>query len=251
MFQPVKKISCFLPVALALWCITATAQCTINTGNTTPGITAGNPNDTLTQGAVYEQTFQVYIPATYQGNAIDSVHLGVTGEPAGLTVIYFPANAVGETIAGGGNGVICFAGTTFDTVGAYPLIFSGTVYEGANTLPLTSLSADFSYTFYVKAPPPQGYLCDTVINVSPGYDDTTIIPLGLPEVGYLSGNGALYYASAYYPFVAIGEKLIGGIGDSVTGAIVQFGYATINPGDSGKLIGVYVYDANGPLGTGP
>lgn len=231
-------------------CIAVTAQCTINTANTTPGITAVNPNDSLTQGVVYGQTFQVYIPDTFEGHAIDSVHVAVTGSPAGLTVVYLPAGTGGATIAGGGHGAICFAGATFDAVGAYPLTFIGNVYAGSITAPLDSLPATFSYTFYVEPPGPQGYICDTVMNVNPAYDDTLIVPLDSPNVGYLSGNGGINNPGQYFPFMGIGEKLTGGMGDSVTGAMVEFGYVTITPTDSNKQVGIYVYNDNGPLGNG-
>ncbi len=203
MFILVKRISFILLAALIPGCISVQAQCTINTSNTTPGITATNANDTLTQGVVYQQTFQVYIPATYQGHAIDSVHLSVSGQPQGLSGIYLPAGVAGATIGGGSNGAICFAGSTFDVVGAYPLTFTGTVYYGNNTVPLASLSANFSYTFYVKAPAPQGYACDTVINLSPGYDDTTIVPLSAPEEGFLSGNGAVFIIIPITPLLPL------------------------------------------------
>jgi hypothetical protein len=165
------------------------AQCTINTGNTTPGITAVNASDTLTEGSLYAQTFQIYIPATYQGTAIDSVHLAIGGEPSGLYVLYLPEDGSGETIAGGAQGVICLSGITYDGVGAYPLSFTGNMYTGGTTTPLSSLGADFNYTFYVKAPGPTGYACDTVMNLNPAYDDTIVIPLDSPNNGYLSGNG--------------------------------------------------------------
>jgi PKD repeat protein len=248
--MPVKKILFVFMAACIMGCFKLTAQCTINTSNTTPGITTSNPDDTMTQGNLYAQTFQIYIPATYQGTGIDSVRLAVNGAPQGLTVIYLPTTTGGALIAGGSRGVICFSGVTYDAVGAYPLTFSGTVYMGTNTVPLSSLPANFSYTFYVKAPGPQGYICDTAMNLNVLYDNPVYIPLNFPAQGYLSGNGAVYFGGSYYPFRAVAEKLTGGIGDTVTGAMVEFGRVAINPGDSGKRIGIYVYDATGPLATG-
>ncbi len=245
-----KKIIFVLLLAFTCGCFSLQAQCTINTNNAAPGVTPANPVDTLTEGVSYAQTFQIYIPATYEGSAIDSVHLSVSGEPAGLSVFYLPYDNGGETIKGGANGAICFSGVTYDAVGAYPLSFTGTVYSGANTASLASLPANFSYTFYVKAPAPDGYHCDTVMNLNVAYDDTVYLPLGAPNNGYLSGNGAVSYAGNYYPFKAIAEKLIGGVGDSVTGAMIEFGHVTINPSDSGKLVGIYLYDDDGPLGSG-
>jgi len=245
-----KNLYFVLLMALMPWGMFLPAQCIINTGNTTPGITAVNASDTLTEGSLYAQTFQIYIPATYQGIAIDSVHLAISGEPSGLYVLYLPEDGSGETIAGGAQGVICLSGITYDGVGAYPLSFTGNMYTGGTTTPLSSLGADFNYTFYVKAPGPTGYACDTVMNLNPAYDDTIVIPLDSPNNGYLSGNGAVNFGGTYYTFKAVAEKLIGGVGDSVTGATIEFGRVTINSGDSGMLVGIYVYDDDGPLGTG-
>ena len=74
--------------------------------------------------------------------------------------------------------------------------------------------------------------------------------LPLPNTGYLSGNGSVYTPNGNYPFIAVAEKLTGGIGDSVTGAFVQFGRVTINASDSDKLLGFYVYNDFGPLASG-
>jgi len=250
MFIVMKKAYFILWAALLLLGVTAKGQCVINAANTTPGITAVNATDTLYQGIAYQQSFQIYIPAYYQGAVIDSVQITVTGAPAGLTAIYEPGNGTGATITGGGNGVICLVGVSYDTARAYPLTFSGTVYTGTATAPLANLPVNLSYTFYVQPPPPLGWLCDTSVNVNLQFDDTLILPLPAPNKGYLSGNGAVYTTQGYYPFLAVAEKLTGGIGDSVTGAFVQFGRVTINPADSAKPIGFYVYNDFGPLASG-
>jgi len=245
-----KNLSLVLLMVLMLDCVLLPAQCVINTSNNTPGITVINTNDTLTQGALYAQSFQIYIPVTYQGNVVDSVHLAVSGAPQGLTIQYLPEDNNGETIAGGGNGVICFSGVTYDTVGVYPLTFTGTAYTSAGSVAIGILTGNFSYTFYVRAPGLQGHSCDTVMNLSVAYDNAIVLPLTNTAEGFLSGNGAVNFQGTYYPFVAVAEKLTGGIGDTVTGAMAEFGYVTINAADSGKLVGFYVYDATGPLATG-
>ncbi len=236
-----KLFSSILLAAFVLGWGAAFSQCTINTSNTTVGATPTNPNDTLTQGVTYSQTLQIYVPATYSTFTVDSVHItSVTGSPSGLNLVYNPPS---QTINGGHTGAICFNGTTNAAVGNYPLTFNGTIYTNVTSVPLSTLAAQFSYAFNVKAPSVQALSCDTIFNM---------LATDTPEIwtfndnqgdfGFLAGNNS-------YGDQAKAEEFTAPAGNNVTGAYVFFSVATINAADSNTTIAVNVYDTTGTGGS--
>jgi len=238
-----KKLSIILIAAFLFGYGAVSAQCTINTSNTTTGITPTNPDDTLTQGVAYNQTFQVYVPSTYSGFGVDSVHISsITGAPSGLTIVYNPADGGGGTVAGGGTGAICFSGTTHAAVGAYPLTFNGTIYTTVTSVPLSTLASDFSYTFNVKAPAQQASSCDTLFNLAT--DTPTLYTAGVTaDSGYVSGNNI-------YGDMAKAEGFKAVIGDYVNSAILFFAETAIASTDSGNLVTIGVWDNTGTSAAG-
>jgi len=219
------------------WLVSSASNCTINTSNTTTGVTPTG-SDTVTQGVAYSQTLQVYVPATYSAFTVDSVHItSITGAPSGLTIVYNPAS---QTINGGSNGAVCFNGTTSAPVGTYPLTFTGNIYTSAATVPLSALAAQFSYSFIVKAPAPAP-LCDTVFNVT-NIDTPEVFIFGQGQSGYLAGNNS-------YGDEAKAEKFYAAPGNELGGGIVFFSVVTINPGDSTKKVYVNLWDTTGAGGS--
>jgi len=241
-----KLFSIILFTALACgWVSTYAAGCVINTANTTTGITPTNANDTLTQGVAYNQTFQVYVPATYTIATVDSVHIdSIKGAPNGGSWVYNPADGDGGTVVGGGTGSICFSATTNSPVGSYPLTFYGNIYvhEAGTpaTLPLSTLASAFSYTFNVKAGAPVS-ICDTILNVT-NIDTPEVWTFGQGQSGYLAGNNS-------YGDEAKAEKFYAAPGNEVGGGLVFFSVATINAGDSSQNVAVNLYDATGAGGS--
>lgn len=87
--------------------------------------------------------------------------------------------------------------------------------------------------------------CDTLINLT-ALDTPVIFRNDTPNVGYFSGNGALDIGGTKAPIIAIGEKFTAPtVGMHVTSALVLFGKAIINSGDSNKVVTAYVYDTTG------
>ena len=246
-----KLLTLILFAAFVFGWSSSFAQCTINTSNTVTGFTPATP-DTITQGVVYSQTVQVYVPATYLTYGIDSIHFSaITGQPSGINWVFNPAS---QTIAGGHNGAICFTGTTSAGVGAYPLTLSGTAYAKisgvATTVPLSALASQFSYSFYVKAAQASG--CDTIINISFQTDTATFFGWNAQSgVGFVSGTGALLNGGTDYVQTGVAEKFASTTGYHVHTAYIFPGNTVINAADSALPVHVYVYDNTGTALAGP
>ena len=120
--------------------LTASAQCTINTGNTSPGLTPNNL-PCITSNVSYGQAQQIYVPASAQGGlTIDSaVFTGITGLPAGISYTINPANG---RFLGGSTGCVWFSGTTMASSGTYPLTLSGTIYTSVGPVPVSQFIQD-------------------------------------------------------------------------------------------------------------
>ena len=119
-------------ILFGIGCSMSRAQCPIDTANTTTGFTPGTPA-VVKPGVAYSQTVQVYVPATYDVYTVDSLHIdSITGMPTGITYVFNPATG---SVLGGQNGAICYSGTTFDTVGPYPLTLRRYLHQrGANSV---------------------------------------------------------------------------------------------------------------------
>ena len=223
-------------------------QCTINNLNTQTGFTP-SPAPVVTQNAAYTQSVQVYVPTTITVSGvtatIDSVIItNITAMPTGFSYVINPPSGI---IHGGGNGAICFSGTTSDTVGTYNLNFVGTAtvtaFSQTQTLPLNQppVSTAFNYAFTVQAGQ-QAPSCDTIFNM---------LATDTPEIwtfndnqgdfGFLAGNNS-------YGDEAKAEEFTATAGNNVTGAYVFFSIATINLADSNTTIAVNVYDTTGTNG---
>ncbi len=131
-----------LTYAMALLAFAASAQCTVNPSvQTTPGVNPTAPNcPCIVRNVQYNQTLQGKIQATYDTTfggfvnvhvVIDSVRLdSITGLPQGITWTKTP-----NVLAGGGNGAVCFSGTTSATAGTYNLTGYGTVWMHVTAAP--------------------------------------------------------------------------------------------------------------------
>ena len=219
------------------------AQCIIDTTNTVVGFTPDPPGN-ITQGVAYTQTVQVYIPASYSGFNIDSVHISsIGGLPTGITYVPNPASG---TVKGGKNGALCFSGTTNDTVGTYTCAFNGNAYvQTIGTVPLSTLASQFHYAFTVVAAVNLG-TCDTVMNISFAVDTPSFFNWqSVSGVGFVSGNGAIINGGNTFNQVAMAENLTAVSGYYVNTAAIFPAYTTINAADSGNLVSVYVYDNTG------
>ncbi|MDB5281081.1 MAG: hypothetical protein JWO06_156, partial [Bacteroidota bacterium] len=161
------------------------AQCTINTGNTTTGFTP-NPAPNITQGVPYTLTVQLYVPTTLGPATIDSVHVDSIGNvPSGLTYVFNPASG---TVVGGGRGAICFSGTTNAPVGTDSLVFHGNAYTNFGPVSLTNslVAGQFHYELNIVA---AAGACDTISNLSGG-DTLTIYTFieAQGDTGFIAGN---------------------------------------------------------------
>jgi PKD repeat protein len=139
------------------------AQCTIDTTNTRTGFTPGTPA-VVKPGIPYSQVVQVHVPATYSPYTVDSLHIDtITGMPSGITYVL---NPVSGTVLGGQNGVICYSGTTYDSVGPYPLTFTGFAYTSGGPIPfsyLVTLAPNFGYKFKVETAPVAAFIADSPV----------------------------------------------------------------------------------------
>ena len=249
-----KRLLSFILLSVAVfgWG-TSSAQCSINISNTTPGFTP-NPAPPITQGVLYTQAVQVYVPTTLSIATIDSVHISsIGGLPAGISYIFNPVDGGGGTVNGGANGAICFSGTTSAAVGNYPLTFNGTAYTNAGPFSLSQppASTQFTYSFTVQAPAISG--CDTLTNVSFSGGDTPTYYGWNPAsgVGFISGNGAIKNGANYFAQTALAEKFTTSVGNHVQHTFIFPSYTTINAADSAKTVTVYVYDNSGTALVGP
>ena len=131
-----------------VFAISANAQCTVNpSAQTTPGVNPTAPNcPCIVRGVVYNQTLQGKIQATYDTTFggfisvhvdVDSVRLdSIAGLPPGITWTKTP-----NVLAGGGNGAVCFSGTTTAAAGVYQLTGYGTVWMHVTAPPFMTDSA--------------------------------------------------------------------------------------------------------------
>lgn len=127
-----KKI--YFSVLALLFALATQAQCTVNpAAQTTPGVNPTAPNaPCIVRGVPYDLTLQGKIQASKDTViAIITVHIDVDsvrldsiqGLPAGITWTKTP-----NVLPGGGNGAVCFTGTTNAPAGNYPLTGYGTVW---------------------------------------------------------------------------------------------------------------------------
>jgi PKD repeat protein len=118
-------------------CVTG---CTINTSNTSPGLTPATL-PCITPNVAYGQTQQIYIPATGPGGiTVDSaVFTGLTGLPSGITYSLNPSNG---RFTGGSWGCVWVSGTTTVTSGTFPLTITGSIYTSGGTFPISALIGD-------------------------------------------------------------------------------------------------------------
>jgi len=139
------------------------AQCTIDTTNTRTGFTPGTPA-VVKPGVPYSQVVQVHVPSSYSPYTVDSLHIdSITGMPTGITYVLNPASG---TVLGGQNGVICYSGTTYDTVGPYPLTFYGDAFTSGGPIPfsyLVTLAPNFGYKFRVETAPVAAFMADSPV----------------------------------------------------------------------------------------
>ena len=246
-----KLFSISLIAALVVGWGASFAQCTVNNSNTTPGFTP-DPAPAITKGVFYSQTVQVYVPTSYSPATIDSVHIStIGGLPTGISYVFNPVDGGGGTVNGGANGAICFSGTTNDTVGTYTLVFNGTAYVKIAGNPTTfqlnaaPLNTVFSYSFTVVAPQVTG--CDTLSNVDLNQvtDTAEFFSWSSPNVGYVSGNGALSNNGTFIVQTQVGERFVAAPAFHVTTAAVFAAFTTVNATDSGLPVKIYVYDTTG------
>jgi hypothetical protein len=146
-------------VAIMALSLAGTAQtvCTVNTADTSAGIT---PNDStaphIIRDIAYDTAAQIYVPTSVTfGSYTATIHWlnidSVNGFPDGITYTYNPGAS--DTIYGGGRQCIRLSGTTSDTVGTYHLNFYGhvnvTVLIFDTTVALSELGSEFGYFLVV------------------------------------------------------------------------------------------------------
>lgn len=220
------------------------AQCTINTGNTTPGITP-TTLPCITQGVAYDQSVQLYVPSSVLvgGNPlpVDSVLIeSITGQPSGITYLVNPVSP--KAIPGGGNGCINFTGTTAAAVGSYPLTV--TVRAWGPFFPSTgqqSTLATLGYNFsFDVCAAPVVETCDTMLNLVAA---DTIVFYRIPANdggGYLAGNNG-------YGDLAKAERFTTTPGYKVDLALFAIGPVTST--NAGTMVSFNVWDNSGPNGA--
>ena len=139
------------------------AQCNINTADSVVGFSPGSPA-VVQPGLAYSQTAEVYVPKVYGSYTVDSLHIdSISGMPSGFTYVLNPASG---TVMGGTQGVICYSGTTYDTVGPYPLTFYGDIYTNGGAIPfsyLVTLAPSFGYKFRVETHPIAAFMVDSPV----------------------------------------------------------------------------------------
>ena len=96
------------------------AQCIPDITNTVPGLTPTLDNiPCAEQGVAYNQTIQIYVPASAAGFTINSVRVdSIRNFPCGLKYAF---NKLDKTFLGGEKGCMQITGTTSDAVGQYRL----------------------------------------------------------------------------------------------------------------------------------
>ncbi|HLP51141.1 MAG TPA: T9SS type A sorting domain-containing protein [Chitinophagales bacterium] len=140
----------YLSVFALLLTLAAQAQCTVDpSAQTTPGVNPTAPNcPCIIRGVPYDQTLQgqiqaskdtvIFFPAHID---VDSVRIdSIQGLPVGITWTKTP-----NVLPGGGNGAVCFSGTTNAPAGQYPLTAYGTVWMHVTISPIMNDSAQ-TYT---------------------------------------------------------------------------------------------------------
>lgn len=212
------------------------AQCVIDSADTTNGFTPRNPA-VIQPGVAYAQTVQVHIPTMYQSLTIDSIHIDtITGMPAGITYIGNPAS---QTVPGGGNGALCFSGTTQSAPGPYVLSFIGFAYIGTDSIPLSEASSEFSYKFRVETAPVAAFIegtpscagdSTTLNDESTGYPTswTWTIPNGSPGTSHLQNPNIFFDSAGTFQVTLIAKNAISA--DTITQTI------TINPAVTGSVL---------------
>ena len=143
----------------------SSAQCTIDSTNTTVGITPDSIA-CLQRGQPVGYPFQVYVPASVSGGfpvTVDSVRLdSIGGLPTGVVVTGNPVTGV---INGGGWGCLWVSGTPTGAVGSYNPIFYITVYYQITGFPLGEQTTDttlggLGYNFTIN-------ICDSTVHPAP------------------------------------------------------------------------------------
>ena len=244
-----KTLHAALSALLLAAALISTAQCTIDTANTRTGFSPNNPAP-IRQGVSYAQTVQVYIPTTYSGLTLDSLHIdSITGMPNGITYIL---NPVAGTVPGGGRGAFCFSGTTTDTLGPYPLTFYGFVYTPAMAIPFSALAGQFSYTLRIEANPIAAFMVDspacsitdsvTFTDLSYGYPTrfTWTFTGGTPATSTRQFPKVYYATPGTYDVKLVAKN--GLASDSITKTI------TVYPGISATIATTPATGATSPTG---
>lgn len=97
-----------------------------------------------------------------------------------------------------------------------------------------------------------GQTCDTLINVSLSGEDTSqYIRWQQPNIGYVSGNGAISDIQLTVAQTGVAEEFTAAVGAYISKAFIYPAYTTINPSDSLDSVTVYVYNSNGTAVEGP
>ncbi len=222
---------------LVLICCVLSAQCPIDTANTALGFTPNNPA-VISPGVAYSQTVQVYIPTTYSGIALDSLHIDtITNLPAGITYIENPTTG---TVIAPGNGALCFSGTTNAAPGLYTLVFTGSIYSNGTIIPMSEVASKFGYSFKVEVAPIAAFAADSpacagldsvmLADQTTGYPTrwTWTIPGGSPATSHLQNPNILFDTAGTYTVTLIAKNSISS--DTITHTIY------INPSPTGNVL---------------
>jgi PKD repeat protein len=162
----------------------------------------------------------------------------LSGMPTGFSYVVNPASG---TVLGGGNGVICYSGTTNDTVGPYPITFYGDIYTNAGLIPfsyLVTLAPSFSYKFRVETAPVASFTIDSPLcsnDTVKFIDHTTGYPThwawvftgGTPATSTAQFPAVVYDSAGTYPVRFIGRNSISS--DTIYQSV------TVYPGVTGSV----------------